>query len=163
MSYGSGYHGLSHQNYDRVPVTNVTGNTMRRASAPKPQNGYYNGWYVTIVSGPSKGQRRRVTGYVATPAELTIEEPFSISPVAGTVGELKSPFHTWKDDMNSDPRIRTVYQNYLDRWYEHGQTRIAEGRSPVGIFMHYTALGGFSRHGAFGARTDQETVCNADS
>jgi hypothetical protein len=47
---------------------------------------------------------------------------------------------------NRDPRMRKVYQQYLDRW-----TRLSNG----GLLMHFSSSSAYTEHGAWGVKEYQ--------
>ncbi len=81
-------------------ITSPAGGTLSTV------NGFYNGRYLTITSGPLTGQRVTITAYVGATQTFTVSPGLSAAPTAGTAFLIES-IDTGRSQNDNVTRINT--------------------------------------------------------
>lgn len=103
-----------------------------------------------LITNPAyRYSHEQVMGYIRMQKAIT--DKYGVQLVAYEAGQGLADFHTRTDDeypnpllfaANRDPRMRSIYDNFLNGWK-------AEGGA---LLMHYTAPRTYTKHGPWGVK-----------
>lgn len=150
-----GYEGGQHLSTDtttpylRGTVQGAAASTVTFTTGTSASDDVYNGYYVTIESGPGAGQSRRVADYDGASRTATLEAPWTTQPTPSSTYLIRHWRHYKQDEMNRHPRMRDLYLQMFNGWRNLGVNGEGKGCK---VFCHFLDCQPWREYGRWGAR-----------
>ncbi|TWT42133.1 hypothetical protein RAS1_32620 [Phycisphaerae bacterium RAS1] len=150
-----GYEGGQHLSTDtttpylRGTVQNSGASSVSFTTGTSGANDAYNGFYVTIESGPGAGQSRRVVAYDGPSRTATLDSAWTTQPTTSSSYLIRHARHYRQDEMNRHPRMKDLYTQMFNGWRNLGVDANGKGCK---VFCHFLDCQPWREYGRWGAR-----------
>jgi hypothetical protein len=126
----------------------ITSNSIQLAAGgASTTSGAYNGYIVSIGSGPGKGQSRKITAYEGASRTATLDSAWTTLPTTDSryLVQLERQFK--QDAINRSPRMKDIYLHMLDAWKAIGLD--ANGHGPK-LWNQFNDTSPYGQYGRWG-------------